>query len=170
MIPLILLVLTMASCNDRTTVTQTLQKRLDSMQQELKHSYTPGVGELMFSIQVHHAKLWFAGKNGNWELADYDQSLIRSAFQKIRRYHADNPAAAAASMIDIPMDSISSAITRRDGNAFQHSFEYLTTTCNNCHAVTKHAFNLITIPTAAPIGNQSFSMSLTKKLVPNTIP
>lgn len=99
-------------------------------------------------------------KNGNWELAGYDQSLIRSAFQKIRTYHSDNAAAMAASMIDNPMDSVSSAIARKDESAFCHSFTYLTATCNNCHVVTKHAFNLIEIPRTEPIGNQSFSLDL----------
>jgi hypothetical protein len=56
------------------------------------------------------------------------------------------------------MDSIDAAITRKDAGSFKRSFGYLTTTCNNCHAVTHHEFNVITIPSAEPIGNQSFSM------------
>ena len=159
-VPMLLLALFMASCNDQSSLPPDIQARLDSLEQKLKHSYTPGTGELMLSIQIHHAKLWFAGKNGNWELAAYDQSLIRSAFQKIRTYHSDNPAATATSMIDPPMDSVSSAIAHKDVGAFRHSFEYLTATCNNCHVVTKHAFNLITIPAVEPMGNQSFSVSL----------
>ncbi len=39
--------------------------------------YQPGMGELMTTIQLHHAKLWFAGKNANWALAAYDESLIK---------------------------------------------------------------------------------------------
>lgn len=137
--------------------TQPIQARLDSLEKRLKHTYTPGFGELMLNIQIHHAKLWFAGKNGNWQLAAYDESLIRSAFQKIRTFHPDNPNAAAATMIDIPMDSIDAAITHKDPAAFHRSFTYLTTTCNNCHAVTKHPFNVITIPKTDPIGNQDFN-------------
>jgi len=120
------------------------------------HSYTPGFGELMLNIQIHHAKLWFAGKNGHWELAAYDQSLIRSAFQKIRNYHPDNPATAATAMIDIPLDSVDAAINHKNPAAFRRSFEFLTTTCNNCHTVTHHPFNLIITPRTEPIGNQSY--------------
>jgi len=137
--------------------TQPIQARLDSLEKRLKHAYTPGFGELMLNIQIHHAKLWFAGKNGNWQLAAYDESLIRSAFQKIRTFHPDNPNAAAAAMIDIPMDSIDAAIRHKDPAAFHRSFTYLTTTCNNCHAVTKHPFNVITIPKTDPIGNQDYN-------------
>ena len=152
--------LMIASCNNKTMIPLSLQARLDSMEQKLKHSYAPGMGELMLNIQVHHAKLWFAGKNGNWELVAYNESLIRSAFQKIKVYHSDNPATAAAAMIDVPMDSISAAGARKDKGAFQRSFGYLTATCNNCHVITKHPFNLIKIPTVEPIGNQSFSLNL----------
>jgi hypothetical protein len=42
------------------------------------NAYTPGFGDLMSSIQVHHSKLWFAGKNQNWALAAYEESLIHS--------------------------------------------------------------------------------------------
>jgi hypothetical protein len=135
-----------------------LQARLDSLEQRLRHSYTPGFGELMLNIQIHHAKLWFAGKNGNWQLAAYDESLIRSAIQKIRTFHPDNPNAALTTMINIPMDSVDAAITRKDAAAFHRSFTFLTTTCNNCHAVTKHPFNVITIPKSEPIGNQLYSI------------
>ena len=159
----VLVLLLFAACNPRPHEVQPFQARLDSMEQKLRHSYAPGFGELMLNIQIHHAKLWFAGKNGNWELADYDQSLIRSAFQKIRSYHPDNPAAATTTMIDIPMDSIGAAIARKDPAAFRRSFSLLTTTCNNCHTVTRHAYNFITIPRSEPIGNQSYSPIFAKK-------
>jgi hypothetical protein len=66
-------------------------------------------------------------------------------------------------MIDIPMDSVHTAITHKDPAAFRRSFTYLTTTCNNCHAVTKHPFNVITIPKAEPIGNQDYSVSASQQ-------
>lgn len=166
--PLFLLILTLifivmlTSCNSQPPTiapAQPVQARLDSLEKRLRHTYTPGFGELMLNIQIHHAKLWFAGKNGNWQLAAYDESLIRSAFQKLRTFHPDNPNAVATAMIDIPMDSIDAAITRKSPAAFRHGFTYLTTTCNNCHAVTKHPFNVITIPNTEPIGNQDFSVS-----------
>ena len=32
----------------------------------------PGFEEFMSNIQAHHAKLWFAGQNHNWKLADFE--------------------------------------------------------------------------------------------------
>jgi cytochrome c1 len=146
----------LAACTSRPRETQPFQARLDSMERQILHSYSPGFGELMLNIQIHHAKLWFAGRNGNWELAAYDQSLIRSAFRKIRTFHPDDPKTTATAMIDIPMDSVARAITLKDRAAFKRGFTFLTTTCNNCHTVTKHPFNFITIPKNDPIGNQSY--------------
>jgi hypothetical protein len=34
-----------------------------------KQPYEPGLGEFMTATQLRHAKLWFAGKNSNWDLA-----------------------------------------------------------------------------------------------------
>lgn len=148
--------------NQSVQPAQPIQARLDSLEKRLRQSYTPGFGELMLNIQIHHAKLWFAGKNGNWQLAAYDESLIRSAIQKIRTFHPDNPNAMATAMIDIPMDSVHAAIAHKDPAAFRRSFTYLTATCNNCHAVTKHPFNVIAVPTTDPIGNQDYSPNFTK--------
>ena len=115
------------------------------------------MGELMTSIQLHHAKLWFAGKNAAWPLAAYNESLIESAFKKLQRYHPGTAEARDAVMIDGPLDSVSAAIARKDGRAFGQSFALLTTTCNNCHAVTKHAYNVILIPQGLPVDNQDFT-------------
>jgi len=159
--PLIFLVILFTACTNQPQSIQPLQARLDSVEQRLRHSYTPGFGELMLNIQIHHSKLWFAGSNGNWELAAYDESLVRSAFRKIRTYHPDDPNTAALSMIDGPMDSVTAAISLKNAPAFRRSFVLLTATCNNCHAVTKHPFNVIMIPKEEPIGNQLFSPAQT---------
>lgn len=125
--------------------------------------YKPGVGELMSSIQLHHAKLWFAGENNNWPLAEYNHSLIRNAFRRIQLYHGGTYEAKAASMIDPAMDSLSNAIIHKDRSAFESGFRFLTTSCNNCHTVTNHAFNVIIIPAIPPIGNQDFRVAVSQQ-------
>ena len=49
-------------------------------------AYTPGLGEFMSGIQVHHEKLWFAGKAGNWQLADFETGEIRETIDDIQKY------------------------------------------------------------------------------------
>ena len=154
----------LVACNDRSVKDPDIQKELDSLKLRVATMYQPGMGELMTTIQLHHAKLWFAGKNANWSLAAYDESLIQSAFKKIQRYHGETAEARAASMIDVPMDSISAAIARQDGHAFTRSFTLLTTTCNNCHAVTKHPYNVIIIPHDLPVDNQDFTIETKSRI------
>lgn len=60
------------ACNQQTDNTQVLQNRIDSLEQKLANTYKPGFGEFMSGIQAHHSKLWFAGQNENWKLADFE--------------------------------------------------------------------------------------------------
>ncbi|HVX51453.1 MAG TPA: hypothetical protein VHB48_14915, partial [Chitinophagaceae bacterium] len=48
---------------------QQLLAKIDSLQKQLDSAYKPGLGEFMGGIQMHHAKLYFAGQSGNWKLA-----------------------------------------------------------------------------------------------------
>jgi hypothetical protein len=40
--------------------------------QPAKEHYEPGLGEFMTATQLRHAKLWFAGRHKNWDLAAYE--------------------------------------------------------------------------------------------------
>lgn len=110
----------------------------------------------MSSIQMHHAKLWFAGKNGNWELAEFEIGEIQESLDDIKKYNQDRPEIKEIPMIDIPMDSLKAAITAKNAEQFKNSFNLLTNTCNNCHSITKHGFNKIKIPDTPPVTNQVF--------------
>src|ERR1041385_8814533 len=50
-------------------------------------SYTPGLGEIMSLQQMRHAKLWFAGQNGNWLLADYEIKELKEGFDDAVTMH-----------------------------------------------------------------------------------
>ena len=70
-----LLLIALISCSDNTE-NKELKSRMDSLEQKLSDSYKPGLGEFMFNIQVHHAKLWFAGQNQNWKLAEIGRAHV----------------------------------------------------------------------------------------------
>ena len=74
-----LLTLSILSCNHQNEKTQLLQSRIDSLQQQVDDAYKPGFGEFMSGIQAHHSKLWFAGQNQNWKLADFEVHEIMEA-------------------------------------------------------------------------------------------
>jgi hypothetical protein len=133
-----------------------LQARIDSLQRKVDNSYRPGLGEFMSGIQVHHAKLWFAGEAGNWKLSDFETKEIREAIDDIQTYCTDRPEVVSLPMIRPPLDSMDEAIKNKSIPQFKSSFILLTNTCNNCHRATKHEFNVIQIPSTPPLTNQVF--------------
>src|SRR6185312_9161161 len=93
-----LISLSFFSCRQSSS-DSTLQKQVDSLQVAVKNSYKPGLGEFMSEIQVHHAKLWFAGKYQNWELADFEVGEIQEALDDIPKFCSDRPEVKSLGMI-----------------------------------------------------------------------
>src|SRR5258705_1320921 len=153
-IAFITVVLVITSCHQQNDKTQKMQAAIDSLQKQLNEPYKPGFGEFMSGIQTHHAKLWFAGQNQNWPLADFEVHEIKEALDDVQRFCSDRPEVKAIGMIDPLIDSVSSAIQQKNLQLFKNSFVLLTNTCNKCHQSTEHGFNVVTIPTSLPVVNQ----------------
>ncbi|AYD48641.1 hypothetical protein [Arachidicoccus soli] len=143
----------LSSCNQQNGNTQNLQNQIDSLQ---ANAYKPGFGEFMSSIQVHHNKLWFAGQNQNWELADFEINEIKESLANIKKFCTDRPETNSIDMIEQPLQNLSDAIQQKNKTEFINRYTILTATCNSCHQATKHGFNVITIPTTPPFSDQSF--------------
>jgi len=152
--PLLLTIL--AACDQPKGNTKQFQVQIDRLQNKLDNSYTPGLGEFMSRIQMHHAKLWFAGTNNNWKLADFQVNKIKGYVGAVQQFASDRPEAKVINMISPAIDSVSNAIKQQNQQLFKSSFILLTNTCNNCHRATQYEFNVITIPANPPISNQSF--------------
>ncbi len=120
------------------------------------NAYKPGLGEFMMGIQMHHAKLWFAGTKQNWPLAQYELDEIKEAIEAIKEYDTDRHEVRQIDMIYAPLDSMAEAVRHKDESLFRGSYTLLTNTCNNCHRATKHEFNVIKIPDSPPVTNQEF--------------
>jgi hypothetical protein len=151
------LLLCFISCNQQSEDSRvSLQHQIDSLRNKLDNIYSPGVGEYMTSIQMHHAKLWFAGKSGNWALANFEMEEIQETLDNIQKHCSDSPEIRPLPMIYPPLDSIKRSILQKNVTSFKSSFILLTNTCNNCHKAANHAFNVIKIPDAVPVPNQVF--------------
>lgn len=155
---LLLLPIAFIACNNPRADTQLLQNRIDSLEKKLAQTYKPGLGEFMSSMQTHHAKLWFAGDNDNWQLAAFETGEIKESLEDIAVFCAERPEVQQLGMINPGMDSISIAIAAKNKQLFKTSFIALTAACNNCHHATNHAFNVIKIPVAPPVSNQDFKV------------
>jgi hypothetical protein len=147
----------MFGCGGQTGQANVLQNRIDSLQSQLEHSYKPGFGDFMGRIQVHHNKLWFAGQNQNWKLADFEVHEISEAISDIQTYQAHRKESQMIAMILPPLDSVDAAIEQKNLALFRRSYTLLTNTCNNCHRAANFEFNIVKIPSTPPFSNQEFN-------------
>ncbi len=144
------------ACNQPNNQLSQMQSKTDSLEKQLDKTYKPGLGEFMTGIQLHHAKLWFAGQNQNWPLADFEIHEIQEALDDIDEFCKDRPEVKSIGMLKPAIDSVTDAIRQKNLQSFKNSFSLLTNTCNNCHKATDHAFNVVIIPTNPPVSNQDF--------------
>ena len=153
---LIPIVLHLVACSQHSSQVSQTQSKIDSLQSQLDKAYKPGLGEFMTGIQLHHAKLWFAGQNQNWPLADFEIHEIQESLDNIDEFCKDRPEVKSIGMLKPAIDSVSDAIRQKNLQSFKNSFSLLTNTCNNCHKATDHGFNVVIIPTNPPVSNQDF--------------
>ena len=150
------LILVFTTCRQQDKSVTQLQSKIDSLEKKLADTYKPGFGEFMSGIQTHHAKLWFAGQNQNWPLADFEIHEIQESLENIQKFCTDREETKSIGMINARIDSLINAIQQKNPDLFKNSYTLLTNTCNNCHIATKHEFNIVTIPSSPPVTNQDF--------------
>lgn len=147
---------TLISCNQQADQTKLLQTKIDSLETKISEAYKPGFGEFMGNIQMHHAKLWFAGENQNWALADFEINEIKENLEGIEKYCSERTETKSIGMINSAIDSLSSSILKKDEKLFRKNYTNLTNSCNRCHQSTNHEYNVIVIPKNPPFSNQDF--------------
>jgi hypothetical protein len=153
------------SCNPTSNQVQVLQNRIDSLERKLTDTYKPGFGEFMSSIQTHHAKLWFAGINENWKLADFELHEILETIENIQKYETERKESEMIGMIIPALDSVNNAIRLNNSTLFKNSYNILTTTCNSCHHSTNFEFNVVKTPDIQPFSNQEFSIKIEHEIL-----
>ena len=112
------------------------------------------IGDIMASQQERHLKLWFAGRAGNWPLADYEIGKLKDGFDDVDKLIGGDTVGKA---VGAPIAAIEKAIESKDKDSFTRAFDQLTAGCNSCHHTLDHAFIVIQRPTVVPYGNQSFA-------------
>ena len=154
---LILIVfLLLYACSDSSQQISGLQKQVYELQKKVDESYKPGLGEFMSNIQIHHAKLWFAGINKNWKLAEFEIDEISETLDDIKKFESEREEVKVLPIINPAIDSIKSAINNKSLSSFKTDFINLTNTCNACHKEVHYEFNKVKIPDSPPFSNQVF--------------
>jgi hypothetical protein len=151
-----LLSLILLSCAPNRDQRRTLQARIDTLEKKLAGTYRPGFGEFMSSVQAHHAKLWFAGQNQNWPLADFEIHEIKEVLEDLKTFQTERKESQLLNMIEPAIDSVALSIEQKKPVMFINSYIVLTQVCNNCHRSTHFEFNVVKIPEASVFSNQDF--------------
>src|SRR6476646_5927691 len=129
--------------------------------QSAKEPYNPGLGEFMTATQLRHAKLWFAGRESNWDLAAYEIDEIKEGLEEARRLHPTFDGIPVAEMmktiIDPRVAELEKAVSAKSNDRFTVAFDELTSGCNACHAAANKPFILIQRPIEPPLTNQNFT-------------
>ena len=157
-----LLLIIVSGCNNSGNKISEMQARIDSLQNKVNNAYVPGFGEFMSDIQVHHAKLWFAGINQNWDLADFEIKEIQELKDDIVKFETDRVESKTIPMLQPALDSVAQTIKHKNLDDFKNSFVFLTNTCNECHRVVNYPFNDVKIPDTPPFTNQIFKPGMNK--------
>ncbi|WP_167771385.1 hypothetical protein [Bradyrhizobium niftali] len=129
--------------------------------QPAKEPYQPGLGEFMTATQLRHAKLWFAGKQSNWDLAAYEIDEIKEGLEDAARLFPTFDGIPVAEMIktiiDPRIEELEKAVRAKSSTKFTAAFDELTNGCNSCHAGASKPFIRIQRPIASPLTNQNFA-------------
>lgn len=113
------------------------------------------IGVNMLRIQIHHSKLYFAGMNGNWDLAYHENHEMEETFEQLDETD-DHEIEDYIKMIYPSLENLESAIESKNKEQFIKYFEKLNVTCNSCHIATNHPFIKIKNPDTAPFTNQVY--------------
>jgi hypothetical protein len=142
-----------------------LQDLLKRSQAELATAkeLAPGLGEYMTTIQLHAAKLWFAAKASNWELAAYELHELEETMEAARKLNVEKNGVKISNVLDAVLQTqiaqLEESIKRKNKGDFQKSYEETLSACNGCHTEAGYKFIHIVPPTATPVSNQKWEVS-----------
>lgn len=156
-IPVLILILN--ACSNDENRFERMESQIDELEKKINDSYIPGFGEFMGNIQIHHAKLWFAGIHDNWELADFEVHEIKEALESLEKYQSGRVETKSLPMIYPALDRVMKAIEKKDIINFKNNYTTLTNTCNQCHQAVNYSFNNVKIPDRPPFSNQVFEIN-----------
>lgn len=118
--------------------------------------------ETMGYYQRFSHKLWLAGKNKNWELAEFYTHELEEVTENLiegdvihENYNISN---LSESMLLPKIEKLEEAIRQQNEVLFLENYELMISSCNLCHNTTKHNFIKITTPNDSTNWNQDFSV------------
>jgi hypothetical protein len=123
--------------------------------------FNPGVGELMnLIVQPRHTKLWFAGREANWPLAEYEIKELRGALANVAKarpvFRQQPVAERVEAFLGGPFGAVEAAIKAGDVAKFTEAYASVNAGCNACHTALNQAQVVIKSPEQASYPDQEF--------------
>jgi len=125
-----------------------------------KSAYHPELGEQMLTLQIRHARLWFAGQAQNWTLAAFELQEIKEALDAVVEQNGEHAVFQPQRLADIlpamtraPIMGLRDAIDHGSKSEFEKTFDGLSAACSGCHKAAGTDFLVIQRPTAPLLDN-----------------
>lgn len=152
----LILVISFSSCDNESNDS----KSSETSTLTQNNRFSQDLGSIMLDIQARHAKIYYAGKNENWELAGYLTQELKESFKDITTHHRShdevNLNKLTNQMMMPTIEELEISIIGESLVAFNSSYDKLTISCNNCHAKANHSFIKIKKPMDGEFLNQKF--------------
>mgnify|MGYP002712966242 CR=1 FL=1 len=136
-------------------------KALTAQVEQLKASHPPPeLGKQMLELQIRHARLWWAGQNGDWTLAYFMVGELTEALRGIEETNGDAPdmqphklSEIMPAMMNPAIKGMQQALAKQDKQAFAKAFDQLSTACTGCHQIAGAPFLVIQRPKTPLLDN-----------------
>lgn len=142
------------SCDNR--------RNIDHHQEHEHHDgqHHKQLAEIMYLNQRYMDKLYFAGMNQNWELAEFyhhemDENMDLLLGERMME-DSINLTEVAKNMYTPASKELDKAIEAKDTTLFIKGYNIMIRSCNNCHIATNHEFIKIIVPEEPSIKNQEY--------------
>ena len=124
-------------------------------------AFNPGVGELMnLIVQPRHTKLWFAGHEANWALAEYEIKELRSSLANVAKARPVFRERSVAENVEMflggPFRAVDDAIRERSAAKFADAYATVNAGCNACHTALNQSQVVIKTPEQPSYPDQDF--------------
>lgn len=116
---------------------------------------TPALGDIMLNLQLRHIKLWYAGRSGSWDLAEYEVRHLLEGLGRAAVLYSNIPIEQIQA-INGPLTDMRAAIKARDAGRFTRHYGELTAACNACHQAGDVGFIRMQTPSSSPFSDQYY--------------
>jgi hypothetical protein len=135
---------------------------LEAKQAELAANTAPKaeLGQQMLLLQLRHGRLWAAGENQDWLLAQFQLAELNEALDDVIEQNGDDAALQPQQLsVVLPaimkpaVSQLRKAIDAQDRVAFEKAYDGLSNACSSCHQAADHGFLVIQRPKTPVLDN-----------------